>query len=94
MDFVMAISPSGGFDAILVVAEKLSKSIVLIPNHTSVTAKDTARLYFNHVYCRHGLARKFISDRDVRLAGSFWQELHRLLVPALLKLSNRTCKDR
>jgi hypothetical protein len=79
MDFVMALPPSGGFDAILVVVDKLSKSIVLIPTHTSVTAKDTARLYFNHVYCRHGLARKFISDRDVRFTGLFWKELHRLL---------------
>jgi hypothetical protein len=76
MDFVMALPPSGGVGAILVVVDKLSKSIVLIPTHTSVTVKNTARLYFKHVYCRHGLARKFISDRDVRFTGSFWRELH------------------
>jgi Integrase zinc binding domain len=79
MDFVMSLPPSGGFDAILVVVDKLSKSIVLNPTHTVVTAKKTARLCFNQVYCRHGLARKFISDLDVRFTGSFWQELHRLL---------------
>jgi hypothetical protein len=50
MNFVMALPPSGGFDAILVVVDKLSKSSVLISTHTSVTAKDTARLYFSHVY--------------------------------------------
>jgi hypothetical protein len=71
--------PSGGFDAILVVVDKMSKSIVLIPTHTVVTAKETAGLYVNHVYFRHGLARKFISDRDVRFTGAFWQGLHRLL---------------
>jgi Chromo (CHRromatin Organisation MOdifier) domain len=79
MDFVMALPPSSGFDAIFVVVDKLSKSIVLISTHTTVTAKETARIYFIYVYCRHGLARKVISDRDVRFTGAFWQELHRLL---------------
>jgi hypothetical protein len=75
----MALPPSGGFDTILVVADKLSKSIVLIPTNTTATAKETAKLYFNNVCGRHGLARKIISDRDVRFTGAFWQELHRLL---------------
>jgi Integrase zinc binding domain len=79
LDFIMSLPPSGGFDAILVVVDKLSKSMVLIPTQTTVSAKETARLYFNHVYCRHGLARKVISDRDVRFTGKFWQELHKLL---------------
>jgi hypothetical protein len=78
MDFVMALPPSNGFEAILVV-DKLSKSIVLFPTTTTITAKETSRLYFKKVYCRHGLARKIISDRDVRFTGAFWQELHRLL---------------
>jgi Integrase zinc binding domain len=76
LDFVMALPLSNGFDAILVVVDKLSKSIVLIPTKTTVTAKETARLYFNKVYCRHGLARKIIPDRDVCLTEAFWQELH------------------
>jgi Integrase zinc binding domain len=79
MGFFMALPPSGDFDVILVVVDKLSKSIVLIPTHIVVTAKDIARLYFNQVYCRHGLARKFTSDRDARFTGAFCQELHRLL---------------
>jgi Integrase zinc binding domain len=66
LDFVMALPPSNGFDAILVVVDKLSKSIVLVPTKTTVTAKETARLYFNKVDCRHGLPRKIISDRDAR----------------------------
>jgi Integrase zinc binding domain len=66
LDFVMALHPNDGFEAILVVVYKLSKTIVLIPTNTTITAKETARLYFNYVYCRHGLARKIISDRDVR----------------------------
>jgi hypothetical protein len=75
----MSLPPSNGHDAILVVVDKLSKAMVLIPTVFTVSAKETARLYFNFVYCRQGLARKIVSDRDVRFTGSFWQELHRLL---------------
>jgi hypothetical protein len=67
----MALPQSNGFDVILVVVDKLSKSIVLIPTKTTITAKETVRLYFNKVYCRHGLALKIISDRDVRFTGDF-----------------------
>jgi hypothetical protein len=75
----MTLPRSDGFDAILVFVDKLSKSLALIPTLTTVTAKETARLYFDKVYCRHGLARKIISDRDMRFTGAFLQELHRLL---------------
>jgi transposase InsO family protein len=79
LDFIISLPPSNGHDAILVVVDKLSKAIVLIPTVSTVSAKETARLYFNFVYCRHGLSRKIVSDRDVRFTGRFWQELHRLL---------------
>jgi Integrase zinc binding domain len=88
LDFFMDLPPSGGFDAILVVLHKLSKSLVLVPTNTTVTAKETARLYFNNVYCRHGLARNIISDRDVRFTGTLMQELHRLLQVKLAKSSS------
>jgi hypothetical protein len=67
----MALPRSDGFDAILVIVDKLSKAMVLIPTVTTVTAKETARLYFDKVYCRRGLVRKIISDRDVRFTGAF-----------------------
>jgi hypothetical protein len=79
LDFIMALPHSYVFDAILIVVDKLSKVMVLIPMVTTVTARETARLYFDKVYCRHGLARKIISDPDVRFTGAFWQELHKLL---------------
>jgi hypothetical protein len=79
LDFIMSLPPSHDHEAILVVVDKLSKVMVLIPTVLTVSAKEIARLYFNFVYCRHGLARKIVPDRDVRFTGSFWRELHRLL---------------
>jgi hypothetical protein len=76
---IMALPRSDGFDAILVIIDKLSMSLVLIPTLTTVTAKETARLYFDKFYCRHGMACKIISERNARFTGAFWQELHRLL---------------
>ena len=46
---------------------------------TIVTAKETARLFRDHVYMLHGIPLKLINDRDVRFMGRFWQELHYLL---------------
>jgi Integrase zinc binding domain len=76
IDFIVALPPSDGFDAILVVVD--NKAMVLVPTVTTVTAKESASLYVDKVYCRHGLARKIISDRDVHFTGAFWQELHKL----------------
>jgi Integrase zinc binding domain len=47
LDFIMALPPSDGFEAILVVVDKLSKPMVLVPTVTTGTAKETARLYFD-----------------------------------------------
>jgi hypothetical protein len=41
-DFVMVLPPSGDFDSILVVVDKLFKSIVPIPTNTAVTSKETS----------------------------------------------------
>jgi hypothetical protein len=62
--------PSDGFDAILVALDMLSKSMVLILTLTTDTARKAARFYFDEAYCRQGLARKIISDKDVRFTGA------------------------
>jgi hypothetical protein len=49
------------------------------PDADNCYRKRDSKVYFDKVYCRHGLARKIVSDRDVRFTGAFWQELHKLL---------------
>jgi hypothetical protein len=41
-------------------------------------AVGSAKLFFNHWYRQDGLPRKFLSDRDGRFVGKFWQDLFRL----------------
>jgi hypothetical protein len=89
MDFMMDLPKTkAGHDAVLVVIDKLSKAMTLIPTKSSVSAQQVAQLFLKEVYRLHGLPRKIISDRDVRLTGRFWQELHRLVQSKLAMSSS------
>ncbi|CAI7859804.1 unnamed protein product [Closterium sp. NIES-54] len=68
-----------GFDSILVVIDKLSKMAQFIPTTGTVTAAETAKLFFTHVVRPHGLPLAIISDRDTRFLSNFWTALFQLL---------------
>jgi IS30 family transposase len=80
MDFITDLPKTkAGHDAILVVVDKLSKAMTLIPTKSSVSAQQVAQLVLKEEHRLHGLPRKITSDRDFRFTGRFWQEFHRLL---------------
>ena len=73
LDFVTGLPPTArGHDAVLTVVDRFSKFVILIPCTTQITADETARLFFEHVVCQHGMPSKLISDRDVRFTSLFW----------------------
>ena len=49
-------------------------------------ALDTAKLFFNNVWCRHGLSLEIVSDRDPRFTSDVWKRLCELW-PMAQKLS-------
>jgi len=59
----------------MVVCDRLSKSVVLIPMQTTTTAPEVAQLYFKHVCRRYGFPKSIVSDRDSRFTSSFWKSL-------------------
>jgi hypothetical protein len=77
MDFIVGLPASGPrrFDAIFTIVCRKSKMPIFIPCHTTITALLAAELFFNHVYCIHGLPRSIISDRDTRFTSKFWTAL-------------------
>jgi transposase InsO family protein len=80
LDYVTGLPKTErGNDCMLVLVDKLSKFLVILPTTTQVTAMETARLYFDHIVCEHGLQEVLISDRDPRFTSEFWTELHKLL---------------
>jgi hypothetical protein len=78
MDFIVQLPKTdSGFDAIMVVVDRLSKMIHCIPMHTTDTARDVANLYLTNIFRFHGLPRTIVSDRDSKFA-RFWRALHGL----------------
>lgn len=80
IDFVTGLPRSSdGFDALLTVTEKATKTIRLIPCHTTTSAEDTAQLFLKYCYPVFGLPSRIISDRDARFTSRFWKTLTTLL---------------
>lgn len=75
MDFVVGLPTSEGFDAILVVVDRLSKMRHLIPCTSETDARLVAKLYLRHVWKLHGLPSSVVSDRGPQFVAQFWQSL-------------------
>lgn len=80
MDFITQLPPTpSGYDAIMVVVDRLSKMARFIPTTTDATARDTAVLFFDNVVCLFGTPQSIVSDRDSKFTSRFWTELWSLL---------------
>ncbi|OWZ12426.1 polyprotein [Phytophthora megakarya] len=78
-DFITRLPVSDGFDAIMVVVDKLSKRPVYIPTYTTATAEDIAKVFFNNVIRYYGIPSTIISDRDPKFTSKFWKALVQLM---------------
>jgi hypothetical protein len=54
-----------------VVVDRCSKMAYFIPTKESVTAQETRRLFFTHVFKHHGLPKDIVSDRDPKFTSKF-----------------------
>lgn len=74
MDFITGLPcTKAGYDSVLVVIDRLSKLVHLIPTTTNVTATEVARLFVQHVIRLHGVPRSIVSDRDHNFTSNFWK---------------------
>ena len=80
MDFIVHLPKTrSGFTAVLVVVDRLTKMVHLLPTFDTASAEETAALFRDRVFCLHGMPQSIVSDRDVKFTSAFWRELHRLL---------------
>ena len=80
MDFVTGLPKSQeGFNALLVIVDRLTKMSRLIPCSDTVTADDVADLFVRHVFRAGGVPRSIVSDRDPRFTSDFWASFARRL---------------
>jgi len=62
IDFIMELPLSNGFNCILVIIDKLTKFVTLIPTTTGVNEEQTAEIFFAHIVSKYGLPRQIIMD--------------------------------
>ena len=76
LDFITQLPVTRrGYDAIMVVVDKLTKMVHIIPTTTTCTAVTVAELYRDQVFKLHGVPLKVVSDRDLRFTSAFITEL-------------------
>ena len=62
-------------DSILTVVDKATRMVHLIPCKKSITAAETAILYWDHVVKLHGVPMVLYSDRGTQFISNFWKTL-------------------
>src|SRR5258705_8373777 len=79
VDMIGELPDSKGYNAILMVVDRLSKWIHAIPTVTSLDSAGVARLFLEHVWCHHRLPEEVISNRGPAFMSNFSCELAALL---------------
>src|SRR5487761_1662692 len=76
VDFIVKLPLSGGYDAIMTVADHdCTKAVILVPCNETIDAEGVAKLYKDRVFPYAGLPKRIISDRDPRFTSAFFKEL-------------------
>jgi hypothetical protein len=79
VDFITHLPASRGYDAIMVVVDRLSKMRHFIPCRGTCDSEEAARLFMKDVWKLHGLPTTIVSDRGPQFISEFWKHLTRRL---------------
>ena len=75
MDFIEKLLSSSGFDTILVIVDRLTKQVIFIPAHDTITSVDLAHLFVLHMFSKHGIPSHVTSDRGSEFVSNFFRSL-------------------
>ena len=70
---------SSGVDSIMTVIDKATRMTYIIAYSKTVTATETARLYWRYVAKWHGIPRCIYTDRRTQLTSRLWRELWEII---------------
>ena len=79
LDFITRLPMSNGFDALLVVVDRLSKMAHYIPTTSDVNSKQLAKLFFDNIFRLHGIPDSIVSDRGTQFTSDFTRALAALV---------------
>jgi hypothetical protein len=86
MDYMSGLpSTKQGNDCVFVVVDCFSKMAIMVSCKKSITAKATAKIFFERVWVHFVLPKTIISNRDSRFLSTFWSSLWSLLDTKLTK---------
>jgi hypothetical protein len=76
MDFITGFPKSTKKnDTIMVMVDKLSKSVHFIPVKSTCKAIDIANIFMKEIFRLHGMPKEIVSDRDTKFTSNFWKSL-------------------
>ena len=84
LDFMSPLLKSNNFDYLLVMIDRLTSQVHLVPTTTMVTARGIMWLILKEVVRLHEIPESIVSDQDTKFTSIFWKELHRLMGSKLL----------
>jgi len=79
MDFITDLPKSEGYDAILVVIDRMTKMSHFIPCHKDMNARQFAKSFIKEIFRLHGLPKDIITDRGTIFTSDLWKEITKLL---------------
>ena len=78
VDFITRLALSKDCTSIMVVTDRLSKSIIAVPMKET-RAIDVAQTLLEHIFQHHGLPTAIVSDRGTQFVSMLWTEVCRLV---------------
>jgi hypothetical protein len=87
IDFRGPLHRSNDCDYLMVIINRLTSQVHLVPTTTTVTAKGIVWLFLKEIVRIHGVPDSIVSDRDSKLTSIFWHELQQLMGTKLLMLT-------
>ena len=86
-DFIVKLPLAQGYNAILVVCNRLTKMAHFIPTTEKTSAAGLARLFRDNIWKLHGLPESIISYRGAQFAAGMMRELNeRLGISVMVRL--------
>ena len=79
LNFITDLPLNNGKDSIFVVVNRLTKMAQFIPCTKTVIGEETAKLFFDNIYCIHGLPNDIVLYRGTQFTSNFWRGLFQLL---------------
>jgi hypothetical protein len=75
LDLVVGLPMSDGFNAVLVVVDRLVKHAQFIPTTTGLMGEGFGQLVVKNVACHIGLPDNIVTDRDQHWTSDFWKSV-------------------